>query len=153
MTAALRVDTLDTLGRELLEELDRVDRTDEDLLDWILGNFRGRLRATVAAADQRRARRQEYEAALNLRVARMLRPGTLQTWRYWYEGPRGWRYGWTTVRDEAGKFYALEWKPIGKGARSSSAKRRQLVRKVGFRKRGMAKARSRQWLKTKEGSA
>lgn len=64
--------------------------------------------------------------------------------RYWI-GVNGHQYHYTTERADAGKFWALEYKPIGEGARTGKARQWQLIRRVGFVRRKAAKARAYQW--------
>ena len=58
----------------------------------------------------------------------------------------GHQYHYTTERADEDKFWALEYKPIGDGARSGKARKWQLVRQVGFVRRKSAKERAHQWV-------
>lgn len=65
-------------------------------------------------------------------------------YRYWTD-PRGYRYGWTTERMGDGKFAAFVYRPVGKGARSGTARSFKVAREVHFRTRRQAKDRAADW--------
>lgn len=65
-------------------------------------------------------------------------------WRYW-TGPNGWLYGWTTEKMGDGKYGAVLFKPVGRGARSGKATSWEKVKEVHFATRTKAKARAAQW--------
>lgn len=62
--------------------------------------------------------------------------------RYWIHN--GYQYHYTTERVD-GKFYAMIYKPIGKGARTGGAQQWKLQKKIARAKRKDAKALAFKW--------
>lgn len=65
-------------------------------------------------------------------------------YRY-FTGARGEMYCWTIERADEGKYWAMEYRPVGPGSRSGAATEWKLVRRVGFKLRRAAKARALKW--------
>lgn len=79
--------------------------------------------------------------AENPHVANALGCTSAPVWRY-FRGPRGEKFGWTTERDDKGKFYAFTYAPIGKGSKSGKPTKWKLTHKVAFATRKAARARA-----------
>lgn len=65
--------------------------------------------------------------------------------QYAYFETRQHRFHWTTERMGDGKYAAIEYRPVGPGARTGKARRWKLVREVHFNTRAKAKARALKW--------
>jgi hypothetical protein len=69
-------------------------------------------------------------------------PDNRNVYRYYEDARTGARYAYTPWRDTRGWYWAFDYAPAGKGARSGDPERLEVKNAVKFRKRKAAKARA-----------